>query len=74
MDETFDLYVVFGTYRLDSDNGRSYHKVPLFASLSLAQAQYEWKLFEEHRDWLPEGATYLNCFFDYRRSNLYSSE
>ena len=71
MDNMFEVYVLFGEYRVDSDEGRSYHKVPLTATLSIAQAQHEWQLFEQHREWLPEGAEFLSVYFAPRTVELY---
>lgn len=71
MDNMFEVYVLFGEYRVDSDEGRSYHKVPLAATLSIAQAQYEWQIFDQHRDWLPEGAVYVNSYLTPRAVELY---
>lgn len=71
MDRTFDVYVVFGEYRSDDKDGRNYFKIPLFVSHSLAQAQYEWQLSERHREWMPQGATYLNCYVAPRTIELY---
>ena len=71
MDHTFDVYVVFGVYRSDDKDGRNYVKTPLFVSHSLAQSQYEWQLFETHREWLPAGATYVTCYVAPRTIELY---
>lgn len=71
MDQTFDVYVLFGEYRIVTDEGRSYHKVPLTATLSIAQAQHEWQLFDQYRDWLPEGAEYLNAYVAPRTIEMY---
>jgi len=74
MDKVFDIYVVFGEYRVDREDGRSYHKVPLSANLSIAQAQFDWQQFEKHRTWLPEGGIYVNCYMAPRVVELYPEE
>lgn len=71
MDETFETYILFGEYYIENEFGRYHTKQPLAATLSLPQAEYEWQIFDQHRDWLPKGATFVNCYFSVRNIELY---